>query len=458
MKFYNREAEIAIFNRLKKDFRIAVLGRRRVGKTKLIEHFYAEKCLTLFVSAEKSEKEIILSWIREYHQFNLPQVNTLNEFFEFLFVHLADKIIFIDELQNVIKVNKSFLFDLQRLIDKYKPKLIVSGSLISMMKSIVQDYKSPIYGRFDYIIHLKELDFKTVCKICRELKLDIKTIFILYFVFGGIPKYYELLEKLDHFEVNDIFLDLFVKYPRPLYEEVRTMLKEEFGSEHKTFFSILSAISQGKNKQSEIADCVGRKPTEITKYLLTLRKDFEIIERKLPVIGGEKRGLYFIKNNIFSFWFSTVWRYNEMLETGNESEVLVSVKKILNNHYAFAFENIIRELISSETLKIPFESSKIGSQWGKFKGEKGKNTYEIDVVALNEKTKDILFGECKWQENVSPEEILEEISKKAKFVNWNDNERNEIYAIFAKSFKNKIKEWNGKKVICYDLNDISESF
>ncbi len=454
MKFYNRQKEIEILNKIKTDFRIAVLGRRRIGKTRLIEHFYGDNCLTFFIPAEKPEKEIINDWSRENAQLNLPQVSTLAEFFEFVFFHLHSNVIFIDELQNVLRVNKSFIFDLQRLIDKYKPKLVVSGSFISMMKKIVQEYKSPLYGRFDYIIFLKEFDFQTIYDICRDIKVSFDEALLFYFIFGGIPKYYELIEKSKNIDVEEVIFDLFVKYPRPLYEEVRTMLKEEFGGEYKTFFSILSAISQGKNKQSEIANYLGRKQTEITKYLQILRKDFELIERRIPVVGGEKRGIYAIKNNIVSFWFGVLWRYNELIETGNEAEVVISVKKIINNYFSFAFENLVRELLVLKELKIPFEFSKIGIQWGRFKGEKGKNTYEIDIVALNEPKKYILFGECKWQEGVDAEKAVFDLTQKSQFVDWNKTSRKEYYAIFAKSFGKKVKAEN---VLLFDLQDMEKS-
>jgi len=456
MRFYDREKEISILKNIKKDFRIAIIGRRRIGKTTLVEHFYRPACLTFFVPAEKAEKEIIGDWVREYEKLHLPNVSTFKEFFEFVFFHAKDRVIFIDEAQNFLKVNKSFIFDLQRLIDKHKPRLIITGSLISVMKKIVEDYKSPLYGRFDFIIKLKELELRTICEICRDFKLNFETAFKLYSVFGGIPKYYELIEKLDKFKFEEFVLDFFVRYPRPLYEEVRTMLKEEFGKEHKTFFSILSAISQGNNRHSEIAGYLGKKQTDISKYLSLLKQDFELIKLEVPVIGG-KRGIYSIKNNIVCFWFKNIWRYSQLLETGQEDKIIGIVRKDLNKFISLRFETMITELVSLNQLKLPLKFTKVGKQWGKFKGEKGKNTYEIDIVALNEGTKEILFCECKWQEKVNAKQILNQLAEKTKYVDWNNGQRKKYYAVFAKSFVQKIKEWDGKKVFCFDLMDLEKA-
>ncbi len=454
MKFYNRENEIESLSKIEKNFRIAIIGRRRIGKTTLAEHFYKSKAITFFVSAEKSEKEIITSWVNEYPDTHLPNVTNLLEFFDFVFFHLKDRVIFIDEMQNLLKVNKSFIFDLQRLIDKYKPNLVVSGSLISMMKKIIESYKSPLYGRFDLIIKLKELDFKTVCNICHDLGLNIEEAFSLYAVFGGIPKYYELIEKTSSFKFKEFVLSSFVKYPRPLYEEVRTMLKEEFGKEYKTFFSILSSISQGKNRHSEIAGYLNKKETEITKYLALLKDDFEIIERKVPLVGG-KKGIYSIKNNIVSFWFNNIWRYNQFLELGQEEKLIELMNTLLNKHISRTFEKTIIELLRSKIINL-INPSSIGNQWGKFKGEKGKDSYEIDILAINENTKEIMFCECKWQDDINSETILRELTEKARYVAWHNEERKESYALFAKSFKSKINEFEGKKVYCFGLRDIEK--
>ncbi|MBL7100730.1 MAG: ATP-binding protein [Nanoarchaeota archaeon] len=453
MKFYDRENEIRILNAIKKDFRIAIIGRRRIGKTRLVEHFYKDSGITFFIPAEKAEKEIISDWVSEYSSLPIPRVDNFKEFFEFVFIHLKDRVIFLDEIQNSLKVNKSFVFDLQRLIDKYKPKLVVSGSLISTMKKIIEDNKSPLYGRFDFIIKLEELDFKTVFNMCKDFGLSFEDSLRLFAIFGGIPKYYELIEKIKKFSFEDFVLDMFIKYPRPLYEEIRTILKEEFGSEYKTFFSILSSISQGKNRLSEIANFIGKKQTEITKYLAMLRDDFEVIERNIPVLFGKKKGVYAIKNNIFSFWFNTIWRYNQLLETRQENKLAKLIPLSLNEHVSLRFEKIVIELINFEIIKLPFSTEKLGKQWGKFEGEKGKNTYEIDIVALNIKTKEILFAECKWQENVNAKKVLIELKQKASYIKWNKDKRKEYYAIFAKSFKKKIKE---KNVFLCDLKDLEK--
>ena len=75
----------------------------------------------------------------------------------------------------------------------------------------------------------------------------------------------------------------------------------------------------------------------------------------------------------------------------------------------------------------PFNFSEIRKWWHKER--------EIDIVALNDDTNEILFCECKWQDDVNAGKILYGLKEKSKYVKWHDDNRKESFAIFAKSFK-----------------------
>jgi Archaea bacterial proteins of unknown function. len=105
----------------------------------------------------------------------------------------------------------------------------------------------------------------------------------------------------------------------------------------------------------------------------------------------------------------------------------------------------------SITRKLGFTFTKIGRWWGVDPSKKSSgNQEEIDVVALNEDTKDILFGECKWSKSKIGKEVYYELKKKASFVQWHNNERHEHFALFAKSgFTEEMKEIAKRKRLCY---------
>ena len=78
------------------------------------------------------------------------------------------------------------------------------------------------------------------------------------------------------------------------------------------------------------------------------------------------------------------------------------------------------------------------------------NQYNYDYT-YNENTKDIYLIECKYSDNVNPKEILEDLKEKSEYLNLDIG--NKYYIIFAKSFKERIKEDN---LYLFDLKDLEK--
>ena len=128
-------------------------------------------------------------------------------------------------------------------------------------------------------------------------------------------------------------------------------------------------------------------------------------------------------------------------------------------HLGHVFEDIVKQYFIDQNItgKLPFAFERIGRQWGKIHGrQKGTNAYEIDVVALNESSKYILFVECKWQvlEGNDAIRILNELKEKSTFVHWNNEDRMEYFAVVARKIKNKA-ELREDGIMAFDLDDIS---
>ena len=92
----------------------------------------------------------------------------------------------------------------------------------------------------------------------------------------------------------------------------------------------------------------------------------------------------------------------------------------------------------------PIEFNNIGKWWYK--------EQEIDIVATDDKSKTILFCECKWQDNVNVKKVYEELKAKSRSVRWADDKRKEHFAIFARSFGKKIEE---PDLMLYDLDRLA---
>ena len=467
MKFYNRAYELNELERVRKlcsksmHFTI-ISGRRRVGKTELVKKFCSGREHFYFFIGRKNPSLLLeeLSSIAKTKVTPFPTITKFDEWLEF-FLNNVKKgtIIFFDEFQNFKYVDESIFSDFQKVFDKYRTKLqihiIVAGSHITLMNKIFSDSKEPLFGRATEKYVLKPLSFKEVSEMLSEIKItDIEEQVKWHTVFGGIPKYYIIAEE-QGMEGKDIFSTLKTLLFRnfaPLKEEAKSILVEEFGSEHSSYFSILEAVALGNSEMTTIANKSGINIKSISKYLGLLVKDFGYLDYEIPVTEEKpwksKKGRYFLSDNFFRFWFRYVYRNRSDYEIGNYDTIIGKIKQDFDALAGRGFEKISKEFLIELTKqnKTQFNFSKIGKWWHKDK--------EIDLVALNDDTNDILFFECKWKKlkEAAARKILEDLKIKSKSVDWRKDDRREYFGLIARHIENKEKlKENGYFV--YDLAD-----
>ena len=213
---------------------------------------------------------------------------------------------------------------------------------------------------------------------------------------------------------------------------------------------ILRAIAEGKRKLGEISNETGLEKSAVSRYLATLEA-VKFVDYELPVTESSKskKRLYYLSDNYLNFWFKFIYPNKWLIEEGFGERVLEKIKSEFSQFFSGVFERLCRKIVLSK-----FDFARAGRQWGKIPGT--KEVYEIDILALNDQTKEILFAECKWQPGVNAKKICKELAEKASYVQWHNKERKENFAIFAKSFSKKIKEFEGRRVYCFDLRDLQK--
>ena len=319
---------------------------------------------------------------------------------------------------------------------------------------IFYDYAKALYGRRDVEIHLKEFDIGTVYKILNGIGVrNMEDIVKFYSIFGGIPKFYELLYNLKIRRFDDFYRIFLKNNYLLLFEEGKTMLISELGGEYKSYFTVLEAISKGKNKLIEIAVFFDNNVNATNRYINLLKGEYDLIHKLKPLIG--KGSMYVNRSNFFDFWFLFINKYAPLIDDFGVERVTKKIEAEINSYFGKKFETFVMELFKEGLIFSDF--TKIGKQWGKIKDRpKGENTYEVDIIALNEKSRDILFAECKWKNRVDARKVAKELNDRANHVYWRNKDRKEILAVFAKGFSKKIKSFDGKKVYCFDLKDLAK--
>ena len=161
MKFIGRQSELQT---LEQEYRrdggfVVIYGRRRVGKTRLIKEFIKDKPAVYFLATEEVEAQSMkrMAGVIARATGNALLGNVTFSDWADLFRAVAayqpdqKKVIVLDEFPYMVKTNPAFPSILQNIWDEFLQDsnimLILSGSLIGMMKKHALSYDSPLYGR-----------------------------------------------------------------------------------------------------------------------------------------------------------------------------------------------------------------------------------------------------------------------------------------------------------------------
>lgn len=408
--FVGRETELNTLEKLykKNGFQLVVLyGRRRIGKTTLINKFIMNKPNIFFVAQEANDfmnLEILSRKIYEF--FGMPSgmggFRSWQDAFDFLAEKALEKrfILAIDEFPYAVEENRSIKSILQNVID-HKLKntsmfIILCGSHMSFMENEVLGYKSPLFGRRTAQIKLESFDYIDSSKLISSYSNEDKVRF--YSCIGGTPHYLSQIDTSESFEDN--IKDLYFNISGYLYDEPMMLLQQELRVP-AMYNSIITAIASGCSRLNEISTKINEESSKTIKYLNTLI-ELKIIHKEYPFgedIATSRKGVYRISDYCYNFWYRYVFPNKPGIEQGAgnliaEIEVFPKLSEYIGKP---AFEEICRQYVirQNKVLQIPFIATSFGSWWGN--DSKEKKQADIDVITANKNEKKIILGECKWK-------------------------------------------------------------
>ena len=399
MKFYDRETEIGILQEIEENSHhfaqmTILMGRRRVGKTTLLKNaFAASDTVLYFFIAKKNEAMLCEEFVREVEEklsVSLGSFQNFAQLFKALMIQsqLRHFTLIVDEFQEFANINPSVFSDIQNYWDSYKEtskiNLIFCGSIYSMMKRIFENNKEPLYGRATAKMVIRPFTTSVIKQILSDFKPDYtkEDLLAFYMVTGGIAKYVEQL-ALNRAFTKERILDVVFKESSFFLDEGRAVLVDEFGKDYGNYFSILTLIASSKTDRADMESAMNMP---VGGYLERLEKDYSLIKRNRPFGAkeGSRNNKYLIEDNFLNFWFRFIYKYRSAIEIGN----LEHVRNIVERDYE-TYSGLILEKYFRSVLIESKQFSEIGNYWDR----KGGN--EIDIVALNEMEKNLVFYEVK---------------------------------------------------------------
>lgn len=456
--FIGRDKELSALDKLYQSDQfefVVIYGRRRVGKTALINQFIRDKKSIYFMGIESNEKQNLENLSKSIIEFSsgIQTETSFSSFqaaLEYAF-KLAENervILTIDEYPYVARSSKSLASTLQLLIDKYKDTsklmLILCGSSMSYMEDHVLAYKAPLYGRRTAQMKIQPFDFEESCRYFHNFSEEDKAL--IYGIVGGTPQY--LLQMSDKLSVEENIKNTYLNPMSFLYEEPVNLLKQEV-REPAIYNAIITAIATGHSRMSEISSKVGEDTNVCSNYIKNLI-NLGIIQKETPY--GEKaskKSIYSIEDNMFYFWYRFVLDNNSLIARGAADLAYKRIAPQLPNYMGRVFEEICKQYLWKQLLagNAPIEFISLGRWWGNDPIQKSQA--EIDIMGEQD-SETALFAECKWRNEKVDLDILETLIERSRLFHY----KNVHYYLFSKSgftkeCMDKAKEMGNVTLVSY---------
>lgn len=407
---FDRDREWAALSRFaassSPDVRLGVVsGRRRQGKTYLLDALARQVGGFYFVATESTEVESLRRFgdaLAAHTGGGRYRLDTWEEALERLFASVHEGVIVIDEFPYLTAATPSLPSLIQQALDprgvaRTGPRLILCGSAMSVMSRLLAG-GAPLRGRASLDLVVRPLEYRLAADFWGIT--DPRLAVLVNAVVGGTPAYRREfaggdaprdLDDLDDWVVRTV-----LNPEVPLFREARYLLAEEGGIRDTAIYhAVLGAIATGHGTRGGIASEIGRKSTDIG-HPLTVLEDMQLIAKESDAF---RRGqsVYRIAEPLITFYEAVMRPEWTRLSRGDAAGAWRnSETRFLSQVVGPHFERLCREWAAAAPDEV-FGGATGEVSAGTVADPAQRAQIEIDVAVLSTTSSRVLsLGECKW--------------------------------------------------------------
>ncbi|SFV66916.1 archaeal ATPase, fused to C-terminal DUF234 domain [hydrothermal vent metagenome] len=414
-----REKEIAILNESLHSNRaemIAIYGRRRIGKTYLVEEFYKQENINMvsLIGQSNANMQIQLNnakhrlfdekgididnaknWsdifyaIQEYHQ----QINSSYKYF----------VLFIDELPWIATAKSGFIGALSYSWNSYFEKysnvtFVLCGSSASWMIKKVIEERGGLHQRITRQIPLYPFNLKESEAYLKKqgfLYLSRKEIVDLYIVLGGVAQYLSFLNPQK--SISENINQLCFTVGGGLKNEFQTLFMALFGK-NTIHQQIIKYIGSAKKRLFLASEIATKFNVKIEKIYLTLDElEMAGFVSQQNMYGRKRRDRrYMLTDSFCAFylkWMENIPK-NELLENENYWQFINSSQNWIS-WSGNSFESVCHKHILDIKKALGISGVRTQTSYWQEIGTEDKQGTQIDML-IQRADKTVMIVEIKY--------------------------------------------------------------
>lgn len=427
---------------------VVIYGRRRIGKSTLVENFMGTKPHLHFEGLEGlSTQEQILEFTKDLaKQIDDPLLKKVTfkewtEVFDYLTSYITRSknklVIFFDEFQ-WLAANQTKLVS---LVKKYWDQhwknssvlLILCGSIASfMVKKVIRS--SALYGRINKELLLTALAPQETPLLLRPRRSSIENL-QYNMILGGIPKYWEEIQA--NRSVPQNINNLFFKSIGYLFNDYEKFFYSQF-KEHKTYEEIVKHLEKPLSME-ELSKKIKFSTGGGLKFYLNTLESAGFIKSYVPFDKDETSKLkkYRLIDEALRFYFKFVTP-NKKIVSENKSQNLF--ERITKNQWevylGFAFENFCMKNALLIAREMGFEDEVIS--YGPYFKRQSEG-FQVDLV-YKRKDKVITICEIKFYNKPVSAAVINEVERKVSLLKIPKSHALEKVLITANSAEDSLQK------------------
>jgi AAA+ ATPase superfamily predicted ATPase len=437
-RFYGRSPELANLQGILgrgRWFFVKVAGRRRIGKTTLIQRALPREGKPVFyVQIPDSAPAGVLSAVADaLPAFGIaPAVveppTSLRELAGMVGT-LARKgyVVALDEFQYFDRKHlREFTSHLQEVVDALSADaarvpggLIVLGSLHTEMAALLEDRRAPLYSRTTDQIDVDHLDIASLLELVADnAELSPERLLFLWSLFEGVPKFYRdcYEQGVLGAERRALLRRMFFESSSPLRTEAEHWFLNELRGRYDVVLKHVARNPGCTNGdlRAHVASVSHESSEQVGGYIKVLSDKYRMLERKLPIFApaSAKRGRYYIRDNFLRAWLDALQPNVAAVAFRPVDDLVVRSDERLAEVEGHSLERLTRTLYQERSRKAVGDFPLTRAIEGYWDG----GEVEIDLVAIDDEGRRVRFVSCKRNPERAVADVGNLESHAAKFL------------------------------------------